>query len=88
MPADFDRASFRSRLARLRRDRFGDDGVAGLALELGIPARTWENYEMGVAVPDVVLLRFLCLTGVGPSWLLNGRDDPRPAIAMPPTLPR
>lgn len=83
MPHDFDRAAFRSRLVRLRCDRFGDDGVAEMARRLGIPARTWANYERGVTMPDVILLRLLCLTGAEPSWLLSGDAATLPASAGP-----
>jgi hypothetical protein len=43
-----------------------------LARRLGLPARTWYNYETGVTVPAEVLLGFIEQTGANPAWLLNG----------------
>ena len=40
---------------------------------LGLPARTWLNYEGGVTMPATVLLSFLDLTGADPHWLLTGQ---------------
>jgi hypothetical protein len=67
-----------SRLGEVRRELFGDgaDGVTALARALGIPARTWENYERGVTIPGRVLLLFLEHTGAEPHWLLTG-EGPR-----------
>ena len=42
---------------------------------LGIPARTWYNYEIGVTVPAEVILRFIDVTFVEPRWLLNGQGE-------------
>jgi hypothetical protein len=47
-----------------------------LARRLGLPARTWYNYETGVTVPAEVLLGFIEQTGVNPTWLLSG-EGPR-----------
>jgi hypothetical protein len=44
-----------------------------MARQLGVPIRTWYNYESGVTVPAEVLLRFMELTAVEPNWLLRGR---------------
>lgn len=44
-------AGLAGRLAGLRRELFGDDGGGELARRLGVPARTWSNYEGGVTVP-------------------------------------
>ena len=81
-----DRAEARHRLAsRLRAvrvERYGERGGPELAGRLGVPARSWYNYELGVTVPAEVLLRFLEVTGAEPCWLLDGRgpryraDDP------------
>jgi hypothetical protein len=37
-----------------------------------VPFRTWANYESGVAMPALVMLRFIVLTGACPHWLLTG----------------
>ena len=39
---------------------------------LGIPVRTWYNYENGVTVPAEIILRIVELTAVEPVWLLRG----------------
>jgi hypothetical protein len=44
-----------------------------MARRLGIPVRTWYNYEGGVTVPAEVVLRIIELTSVEPMWLLHGR---------------
>ena len=46
-----------------------------MARRLGLPARTWYNYENGVTVPAEILLAFLELTQVGPSWLFRGEGS-------------
>jgi hypothetical protein len=43
-----------------------------MARRLGIPVRTWYNYEGGVTVPAEVVLRIIELTSVEPTWLLHG----------------
>ena len=63
------------RLAQVRVELFGEDGVPELARRIGIPARTWSNYEMGVTVPGEILLRFIEVTSADPHWLLTGRGD-------------
>jgi transcriptional regulator with XRE-family HTH domain len=60
------------RLRRVRTDLYGEDGGPELARLLGLPARTWANYEAGVTMPGEVLLALLDLTGVEPRWLLRG----------------
>ena len=54
---------------------FGEHGGPEIARRLGIPGRTWYNYEMGVTVPAEVILRFIDLTSVEPTWLLYGRGE-------------
>jgi len=63
-------------LRRVREETYGENGLPLLAESLGIPARTWFNYEAGATVPAVVILRFIKLTRVRPDWLLTG-DGPR-----------
>jgi hypothetical protein len=61
------------RLAEFRRELFGERGGPEMARRLGIPARTWYNYESGVTIPGEVLLAFLVQTGVNPEYLLSGK---------------
>jgi hypothetical protein len=61
------------RLASLRAELFGDRGGPELARRLGLPIRTWYNYEAGVTVPAEVILKIIELTSVEPMWLLHGR---------------
>ena len=67
------REALARRLEAVRVELFGDDGVAELARRLGLPPRTWANYEQGATVPAEVMLAFLVVTGVEPGWLLDGR---------------
>ncbi|WP_422930646.1 XRE family transcriptional regulator [Singulisphaera sp. PoT] len=66
------KASVSRRLREVRQDLFGEHGGPELARRLGLPARTWYNYETGVTVPAEVLLAFIDQTGANPSWLLSG----------------
>ena len=52
------------RLAALRSELFGDRGGPEMARRLGIPVRTWYNYEGGVTVPAEVILKIIELTSV------------------------
>src|SRR5436190_19758506 len=61
------------RLAALRSELFGDRGGPEMARQLGIPVRTWYNYEGGVTVPAEVILKIIELTSVEPAWLLHGK---------------
>lgn len=61
------------RLHEIRTELYGDRGGSEMARQLGLPVRTWYNYETGVTVPAEVLLRFVELTSVEPLWLLHGR---------------
>lgn len=63
------------RLREIRVELFGERGGSEMARRLGVPIRTWYNYESGVTVPAEVLLRFLELTSVEPQWLLRGRGE-------------
>jgi peptidase S24-like protein len=60
------------RLAALRSELFGERGGPEMARRLGIPVRTWYNYEGGVTVPAEVALKIIELTSVEPAWLLHG----------------
>jgi helix-turn-helix protein len=59
------------RLRQTREELCGSD-AAGWARRLGVPAETWSNYEAGCSVPAEVLLAFLELSGVEPTWLQHG----------------
>lgn len=61
------------RLTSLRSELYGDRGGPELARQLGLPVRTWYNYESGVTVPAEVILRIIELTAVEPLWLLHGK---------------
>ena len=52
------------RLAALRSELYGDRGGPEMARRLGIPVRTWYNYEGGVTVPAEVILKIIELTAV------------------------
>jgi hypothetical protein len=60
------------RLRSLRTEFYGERGGPDLARTLGIPVRTWYNYENGVTVPAEIILRIVELTSVEPIWLLRG----------------
>lgn len=66
------KASLSRRLREIRQELFGEHGGPELARRLGLPARTWYNYETGVTVPAEVLLGFIDQTGASPAWLLVG----------------
>ncbi|HZW33091.1 MAG TPA: S24 family peptidase [Isosphaeraceae bacterium] len=61
------------RLGALRSELFGERGGPEMARRLGIPVRTWYNYEGGVTVPAEVVLKIIELTSVEPAWLLHGK---------------
>ena len=42
---------------------------------MGLPIRTWRNFEAGINMPAEVVLRFLALTGAEPRWLLTGEGS-------------
>lgn len=60
------------RLRQIRMELYGENGGPMLAEALRLPFRTWVNYEWGVTVPALVVLRFIELTGADPHWLLTG----------------
>ena len=69
------KASISRRLREVRQELFGEHGGPELARKLGLPARTWYNYETGVTVPAEVLLAFIDQTGANPYWLLSGEGE-------------
>lgn len=68
------KCSLADRLRQIRSELYGERGGPELARRLGIPVRTWYNYEIGVTVPAEVVLRLVELTSVDPLWLLHGRE--------------
>jgi hypothetical protein len=70
-----DRLELAARMREVRSDLYGEHGAPLLANALGIPARTWINYESGVTVPATIVLALIAATCVNPSWLLHGRGE-------------
>ena len=62
------------RLRQVRVELYGENGGPMLAEALNLPFRTWVNYESGITVPALVVLRFIVLTGACPRWLLTGES--------------
>ena len=69
-----------ARLSALRSKLFADQGGPEMARQLGLPARTWDNYERGVTVPGHVILESIRLTSVETEWLLNGQGPIFPDV--------
>lgn len=67
--------SLAERLSALRAELYGERGGPELARQLGLPVRTWYNYESGVTVPAEVILRIIELTAIEPIWLLHGKGQ-------------
>ena len=63
------------RVREIREERFGQHGGPMLAEALGIPFRTWHEYEVGGTIPAETILHFIELTGVCPRWLLSGEGE-------------
>jgi hypothetical protein len=63
------------RVREVREERFGTHGGPLLAEALDIPSRTWVNYEAGVVIPAVIILRFIEVTGANPLWLSTGEGE-------------
>ena len=80
-------AALGGRLRLVRSEFCGPGGVGEMARSLGLPPRTWGNFEAGVAIPGHVLLAFLVATSVEPQWLLSGagpRYRETASLASPP----
>jgi hypothetical protein len=71
------------RIREIRVEQFGECGGTLLAEILGLPERTWHNYESGVTIPALVILRFIEATGADPHWLLTGQGK---STAIAPDL--
>ena len=63
------------RLREIRTELHGERGGSEMARRLGLPIRTWYNYESGVTIPAEVILKFVELTSVEPLWLLHGEGS-------------
>ena len=64
-----------SRVRAIREELFGEHGGPMLAQEVGVPFRTWMNYEDGCTIPAQSILRFLEVTNAEPHWLLTGEGE-------------
>jgi hypothetical protein len=64
--------SLAQRLVALRTELFGPRGGPEMARRIGIPIRSWYNYELGITVAGEVMLRIIELTNAEPRWLLHG----------------
>ncbi len=64
-----------ARLREIRMDLYGDHGGQFMADAMGVPLRTWMNYESGVVAPAVLVLQLVVLAGVNPRWLLSGEGE-------------
>jgi hypothetical protein len=74
-PRDMSQASadLAERVAQIRTELFGPQGVPQMANALQVPERTWANYESGVTIPATTLLIFIEVTNADPHWLLTGQ---------------
>jgi hypothetical protein len=61
------------RLAIVRLELYGNRGAAEMARRLGLPVRTWYNYEAGVTIPAEIILKVIKSTSVEAGWLLDGQ---------------
>ena len=71
-------ADLAHRVREVREDLYGEHGAQFLSDALGLPVRTWANYERGVTIPAVCILKLIDATGVSPRWLLTGRGPKYP----------
>ncbi len=63
------------RIRTIRVELFGANGGPLLAQEIGVPFRTWMNYEDGCTIPAQAILRFIEVTNADPHWLLTGDGE-------------
>ncbi len=76
------KAAIAGRLRLIRSEIFGEHGIPELADRLGIPFRTWFNYEKGVTIPGEILLQFLIITDTEPLWVLGGEGPKYRAMTL------
>ena len=60
------------RVRLIREEKYGENGGPLLAEVLGVPYRTWMNFEDGCTMPAEVMLHFIEVTNAEPHWLLSG----------------
>ena len=63
------------RLREVREDFYGVHGAQFIADDLGVARETWMNYEQGVMIPGIVVLKLIDATGANPRWLLTGKGE-------------
>jgi hypothetical protein len=63
------------RLRVIREDFYGVHGAQFIADALDVPRDTWMNYEQGVTIPGIVVLKLIDATGANPRWLLTGKGE-------------
>jgi hypothetical protein len=63
------------RIREIREELYGQHGGPIVAEALGIPFRTWVNYENGCTIPAPSILKFIELTKANPHWLLTGQGE-------------
>jgi hypothetical protein len=68
-------APLSGRIREIGSESHGEHGGSVPADSLGIPARTWTNYEAGVAVPAEILLALIEITRVPPHRPPTGEGD-------------
>lgn len=68
-------ATLSRRVRAIREERYGTDGLALIAAELGLSEAAWRQYEGGVVIPAHVILRFIEATDAHPHWLLTGEGE-------------
>jgi hypothetical protein len=64
-----------ARVRTVRIQRFGEHGGPMLAQLLGISRCRLARIEAGGPIPAEIILKFINLTGVNPSWLLSGEGE-------------
>jgi hypothetical protein len=72
------------RLKLLRLELRGEQDYAVFTRSMGIPLRSWYNYELGNSIPAEVILRIIEATDVEPMWLLHGTEPRYREPAWPP----
>ncbi len=83
---EWERTMLTRRVCEVRRELFGEDGMAHLAEILRIPVRTWSNYEAGVVIPATVILRLIAACQVDPHWLLTGEGSMQSGSGSTPAM--
>jgi hypothetical protein len=69
------KSALATRVRQIREELYGTHGGPVLAESLRIPFRTWLEYESGVTIPALVILRFIEVTEAHPHWLLTGEGS-------------